>query len=97
MTIFKRLIGLALIGVFANGCSSTTVKESWVKPGYSEKIENVYLIGIAKEEDFRRLFEEAFKRQLSEQGVRAVTSHNNLPKSNLYLHTPSNFQLRTGI
>ena len=56
------------------------MKNSWVKPDYSGKIENVYLIGIAKEEDYQRIFEEAFKRQLSEQGIRAVTSHNDLPR-----------------
>lgn len=76
----NRLMGLALLGLLTTACSSTTVKNSWVKPGYSDKIENVYLIGIAKEEDYRRIFEETFKRQLSGQGVRAVTSHNDLPK-----------------
>ena len=80
MTILKRLMGLALLGFLATACSSTTVKDSWVKPGYSGKIDNVYLLGIAKEEDYQRLFEEAFKRQLSGQGVRAVTSHNDLPR-----------------
>lgn len=80
MSIMNRLMGLALLGLLATACSSTTVKNSWVKPGYSDKIENVYLIGIAKEEDYRRIFEETFKRQLSGQGVRAVTSHNDLPK-----------------
>jgi len=80
MTILTRLIGLVLLGFLATACSSTTVKDSWVKPGYSDKIENVYLIGIAKEEDYQRLFEEAFKRQLSGQGVLAVTSHNDLPR-----------------
>ena len=76
----NRLMGLALLGLLATACSSTTVKNSWVKPGYTDKIENVYLIGIAKEEDYRRIFEETFKRQLSGQGVRAVTSHNDLPR-----------------
>ncbi len=80
MTIMKRLMSLTLLGFLATACSSTTVKDSWVKPGYSDQIGNVYLIGIAKEEDYRRLFEEAFKRQLSGQGVRAVTSHNDLPR-----------------
>lgn len=80
MSIMNRLMGLALLGFLATACSSTTVKNSWVKPGYSDKIENVYLIGIAKEEDYRRIFEETFKRRLSGQGVRAVTSHNDLPK-----------------
>ena len=76
----KRLMGLVLLGFFATACSSTKVKDSWVKPGYSDKIENVYLIGIAKEEDYRRIFEETFKRQLSGQGVQAVASHNDLPR-----------------
>ena len=80
MAILKRLMGLALLALLATACSSTTVKDSWVKPGYSEKVENVYLIGIAKEEDYRRIFEETFKRQLSRQGVQAVTSHNDLPR-----------------
>ena len=80
MTIMKRLMGLVLLGFFATACSSTKVKDSWVKPGYSDKIENVYLIGIAKEEDYRRIFEETFKRQLSGQGVQAVASHNDLPR-----------------
>ncbi|MDH3868309.1 MAG: hypothetical protein OET08_02960, partial [Desulfuromonadales bacterium] len=81
MTFLKRLTLLALVGLLTTACSSTTVKNSWVKPGYSDKVENVYLVGIAKEEDFRRLFEEAFKRKLTGQGVRAISSHNDLAKS----------------
>jgi hypothetical protein len=81
MTFLKRLMLLALAGLLSTACSSTTVKDSWVKPGYSDKIENVYLVGIANEEDFRRLFEEAFKRKLTGQGVRAIPSHKDLSKS----------------
>jgi len=81
MTFLKRLTLLALVGLLTTACSSTTVKNSWVKPGYSDKVENVYLVGIAKEEDFRRLFEEAFKRKLTGQGVRAIPSHKDLAKS----------------
>lgn len=81
MTILKRLTALVLTGLLTTACSSTTVKDSWVKSGYSDKVENVYLVGIAKEEDFRRLFEEAFKRKLTEQGVRAIPSHHDLSKN----------------
>lgn len=80
MAILKRLTSLALLIIFATACSSTTVKNSWVKPGYSKKVENVYLIGIAKEEDYRRIFEETFKRRLSGRGVQAFTSHSDLPR-----------------
>jgi hypothetical protein len=81
MTFLKRLTLLALVGLLTTACSSSTVKNSWVKPGYADKVENVYLVGIAKEEDFRRLFEEAFKRKLTGQGVRAIPSHKDLAKS----------------
>lgn len=81
MTFLKRLTLLMIVGLLTTACSSTTMTNSWVKPGYSEKVENVYLVGIAKEEDFRRLFEEAFKRRLTEQGVGAIASHNALSKS----------------
>lgn len=80
MAILKCLASLALLTILATACSGTTVKNSWVKPGYSNKIENVYLIGIAKEEDYRRIFEETFKRKLSGQGIQAVASHNDLPR-----------------
>ena len=80
MSILKRLVSLVLLTIFLAACSSTTVKNSWVKPGYSDKVKNVYLIGIAREEDYRRIFEETFKQKLSGQGVRAVTSHNNLTR-----------------
>ncbi len=80
MTTLKHLLGLVLTVLLVTACSSTTVKESWVKPDYAGKIENVYLIGIAKEDIVRRLFEETFMRELSGNGVRAVPSHNVLPQ-----------------
>ena len=80
MVITKRLLSLALLTIFATACSSTTVKDSWVRPGYSDKVENVYLIGIAKEEDYRRIFEETFKQKLSMQDVHAVASYIDLPQ-----------------
>lgn len=80
MLITKRLLGLTLLTIFATACSSTTVKNSWVKPGYSDQIENVYLIGIAKEEDYRRIFEETLQRKLSMQDVHAVASYKDLPR-----------------
>lgn len=81
MMNLKHLVVLVLIGLLTTACSSTTVKNSWVKPDYTNKLENVFLIGIAKEEEYRRLFEEALRRQLTDQGIRAVSSYNHLPKN----------------
>lgn len=80
MPRLKHLLCFAFIGLFASACSSTTVKDSWVKPGHTDKIENVYLIGIAKDESIRMLFENTFSRQLSGQGIKATSSFNDLPK-----------------
>jgi hypothetical protein len=79
-TILKRLMSVTLLGFLVTACSGTTVKDSWVKPGHSGKIENVYLVGIAKKDDYKRIFEETFKEQLSDYGVRAVTSYNDFPR-----------------
>lgn len=79
MTILRSLMILALTGSLVTACSNTTLINSWTKPDYTSKVENVYLIGIAKESEFRRLFEEDFKRKLSERGVQAVASYNDLP------------------
>jgi hypothetical protein len=81
VTFLKHLPGLLLIGFLATACSSTTMSGSWGNPDYTGKVENVYLIGIAKSELNRRIFEDTFSRHLSDQGVQAIPSYLDLPKS----------------
>ena len=72
---------LTLTGLLITACSSTTtVKESWVEPGNTDKIEKVYIIGITSNEAIRMHFEQAFSQELSDQDVRSVISYNGLPE-----------------
>ena len=51
-----RLLIFAFILLLA-GCSSTTLNASWKNPEYSQHIETVYIVGVAKQDIHRRLFE----------------------------------------
>ncbi len=75
MKILMRTFGLMLIGLLAAACSSTTMSGSWSDTSYMGQIKNVFIIGIAKDEVNRRIFEDTFGNQLSSQGVKTVSSY----------------------
>ncbi len=75
-----RNLGLILIVVIVVACSSTTMDGSWSDPSYKGQIKNVYVLGIAKNEMNRRIFEDTFGRNLESQGVKTVSSYQSLPK-----------------
>jgi hypothetical protein len=52
---------------------------SWSDPSYQGQIKNVYVIGVAKQEINRRIFEDTFVRQLGPAGVRGISSYKDLP------------------
>lgn len=79
MTFLIRVWGVVLTGLVVVACSSTTMSGSWSSPDYKGKIENVYIIGISKNEINRRIFEDTFGRQLASHGVKTVSSYNDLP------------------
>jgi len=72
--------GLALTLLVA-GCSSTTITGSWKSPDYTGQVKKIYLVGIAKQETTRRIFEDEFRKQLATYGVTGVSSYNDLPDS----------------
>ncbi len=81
MIAYIRLFGLILIGLLLASCSSTSMSSSWSNPEFKGQIEKVYIIGMAKSENNRRIFEDTFKQQLASQGVESVTSYKGLPSS----------------
>jgi hypothetical protein len=62
-------------------CSSTTLSGSWKNPDYRGQIHKVYIVGIAKNELNRRIFEDEFSQQLLAQGVTGIASYKDLPSS----------------
>ena len=60
---------------FLFSCSSTVLNESWKSPEYSGKLENVYIIGVAKNDSTRRIFEDSFNKNLTDSGVKGFVSY----------------------
>lgn len=79
MINFKLLSVIFVIIAFVlSGCSSTYVTGSWKNPDYTGKVKKVYIIGIAKQDTVRRIFEEDMRQQLSSYGVSGIASYNDL-------------------
>ncbi len=75
----RRLtILLALATLLATGCAATKVKETWKRPGFTGKIQKVYLIGVTRNDKLRKVFEETLARQLRAQGVTGIPSYPDL-------------------
>ena len=80
MIVFKKLLTISLAGLLLTSCSGTKVNDSWSSQEYKGKINNVYIIGIAKNELNRMMFENSFIRRLSEEGIKSTPSYPDLPK-----------------
>jgi len=61
------------------GCASTKISGTWRDPGYSARISKVLVLGVAKKESTRKIFESAFATGLEAEGVAAVPSFSVLP------------------
>jgi len=80
MTVLTRLLGLVLTGLLMTACSGTKTSDSWSSQSYKGQIKNVYIVGIAKNELNRMIFEDTFESRLTSEGVKAISSYkDNLP------------------
>jgi hypothetical protein len=75
-----RLLCTALVtlGLLAGGCSSTVVTGSWKNPDFTGQVKKIYIIGIAKQDTSRRIFEDDFRAQLATYGVTGIASYHEL-------------------
>lgn len=80
MITSARFMGLALLALLVAACSSTTLSGSWSDPAFNNKVKDVYIIGIAKDDTVRRIFEDAFSGPLGSKGVETFSSYRDLPK-----------------
>ena len=72
----KSLHLLLIIICFAlASCSTTNLTSVWKDEGFKGSVNNVFVIGIFKERDNRRTYENEFVKQLSAQGVNAIASY----------------------
>lgn len=77
--IFGLILGLLLV---LSGCSSTTIGGSWKDPQYrGGTLEKVLVIGIAKQELMKRMYEDGFVAALQQRGISASPGYKVLPQN----------------
>lgn len=66
----------ALLALTLAACASTTVKNQWKDPAWKGPAAgNVVVVGIARSDTMRRVFEDTFASELTKAGVRAEASY----------------------
>ena len=76
----KRSLFLLCVTVpLLAACAATTKQASWTNPEKAgQKIRSVFIIGAARVDLTRRLFEDALARRLEAAGVKSITSYQHL-------------------
>lgn len=70
-----RIVAL-LFTLTLGACASTTVMNQWKDPAFhGPPATNAVVVGIAKSDTMRRIFEDTFAQQLTAAGVRAVPAY----------------------
>lgn len=80
------LMAVAIICIwgFSASCTSTSVKSVWSDPEYKGAgVDEVFVIGISKEEGIRRVFEDSFSDQLKGYGVTGIPSYRSVSNKEL--------------
>jgi len=81
----KLLSVCALVFLFLlNSCASSKVTGDWKDPELgNKKFTNILVIGVAKQPDRRKFYEDEFAKQLHRQGVLAIASHTIIPRDKM--------------
>ena len=70
--------------LFMTSCASTKVVSEWKNPDLTaKKYKKIMVIGVAKQPDRRRSYEDEFVRQLQAKGVMAISSHTLIPRDKM--------------
>ena len=76
------IIAIAMIANLA-GCTSTTLDGSWTSPAFAGKRIDapVMVVGLARDDTLRRIYEDEMVARLVARGTRATQSHALVPGS----------------
>ncbi len=67
-----------------NSCASSKITGQWKDPELgSKKYSHILVIGVAKQPDRRKFYEDEFAKQLNRQGVMAIASHTIIPRDKM--------------
>jgi hypothetical protein len=74
-------LSLVFVAVLLSGCASTRLVNDWKDTRYQgAPLSKVLVIGVTKQTVVRRIFEDAFVRELNAKGVVAVASYTLIPE-----------------
>lgn len=76
--LLRRALVLPSLLLLLAACSSTTLTGSWRNPDYQGQVRRLYIIGVAKSEIVRRIFEDEFGQLLQTRGVTTISSYQEL-------------------
>ncbi len=98
-TQFTKLSLTAPIIVFIlTGCASTRLQVTYRDEGYSNKpLDKVLVLGIAADQDRRRIFEDQLAGDLKDAKVEAIQSYEVFPSGRNWTVTRSKPESRTWI
>ena len=77
--LFHLVFTLLSLAALLAGCSSTTLNSAWKDPEFRGPVRKIYLVGIARQEPNRQLFEDTFNRELAALGATGIPSYRDLP------------------
>ncbi len=81
-TMKRTLLILPLAALLLAACAATTKQASWTNPeNAGHKVKSVFIIGAAREDLTRRVFEDELARQLAAKGIKGITSYQHLDLS----------------
>jgi hypothetical protein len=74
-----RVVTVAMVGLLAAACASTSIVSSWVSPeAAANRPKRMLVVGVSNVDTTRRMFEDEFVRQLKAKGVDAIPSYSQL-------------------
>ena len=76
-----RILVLVCTASMLLACSSTDITGSWTNPDFKGEVKKIYLVGIAKDEMNRRVFEDSFSNHLFSMGVSTESSYRDIMTS----------------
>lgn len=80
--VLKTTVAIFLL--LLTSCSATTMSAVWKDPNYQGgKLKKVLVVGVAKDDVIRRLFEDEFTRQLKAHGTDAYPSYSMIPSTEM--------------
>lgn len=78
----RRILAPSLATALLAGCATTKVEGSWTSPSFrSESFSGpVFVVGVARDETVRRIYEDLMTEALSKRGVDALRSYEHVPR-----------------